>query len=174
MLALRRDASIRGFLPTLTTNAQAGMQWFKVIDDTVTWTWQIGAQLNWPLFDGLATVGTLRANRAAALEAQQSFESTARLAREEVENALLAEQELGRRLAIVQRQEDLARQAYEQASSRWADGLEDFLTVLSAQNTLQNTQLTLLQARRDLLGARTSLHTALGGAWTRRSAGASR
>ena len=52
-------------------------------------------------------------------------------------------------------------------SSGSVETLRSFLNVQSAITREQQAELSLLQARRDLVTVRINLHTALGGPWTR-------
>jgi hypothetical protein len=47
------------------------------------------------------------------------------------------------------------------------EGLSDFLPVLTSLQSVQQTELSLLGARRQLLSYRVQLHRALGGSWVR-------
>jgi outer membrane protein TolC len=62
---------------------------------------------------------------------------------------------------------EAARLAFQESRARYLAGLATYIQVLTATNAWQQAELTLLQARRDLLGLRIQLHAAIGGAWTR-------
>ena len=62
---------------------------------------------------------------------------------------------------------DAARSAAQTAREQYLQGTAPFLNVQSAITREQQAELSLLQARRDLVTVRINLHTALGGPWTR-------
>ena len=90
------------------------------------------------------------------------------VALEEVETALGQEDAQQRFLAELEGQERTARQAFELATERYQEGVEDFIRVLSAQQSLQVIQVQLVSARAQLLRYRIQLCRALGGEWVSR------
>ena len=84
----------------------------------------------------------------------------------EVEDALVAETRQREFLRLTQDQLDVARTTLEQAEQRYLQGLNDFLPVLTALQSVQRTEQTVLSARRQLISQRIQLHRALGGDWT--------
>ena len=106
-------------------------------------------------------------SRAAHLTAWNSLQSTTLNAVQEVDSALVREREQRKHYEAVRRQTDAAQATYEEARKRYLVGLSDYLNVLAAQGSYQGTQLSVLQAQRDLVAARIRLLSALGGDWTR-------
>ena len=52
-----------------------------------------------------------------------------------------------------------------EARSRYVNGLNDYLPVLTQLLSLQGLESDLIQRQTDLLGARVGLYRAIGGAW---------
>ncbi len=125
--------------------------------------WQIAGNVVQPIFTGGQILAEARTRSAREREALASLQQTVLDAFGEVESALAAERLLAERAAAVETALKLAREADEAARADFAGGLGDFLTVLTAQNSvvrLRSQQLTLHRLR---LENRINLHLALGG-----------
>ena len=85
---------------------------------------------------------------------------------QEVEDALAGEHFQGEYIIRLEKQADLARQTLTEARYRYASGLSDYLSVLSALQSLQQAERDALSANADLLSFRIQLCRALGGTWT--------
>lgn len=154
--------------PTLRLggNLGWGYRWFHEWD---SWeTYGISASLSVPIFSGLLRHGALRQSLAGQDAAAHALTSAVRAARAEVESALAREDTERERIAALTEVLDLSRVAYEESTRQYAAGLVNYLTVLTSLASYQAAELNQLQAKRDLLGARADLHTALGSTWTRR------
>jgi NodT family efflux transporter outer membrane factor (OMF) lipoprotein len=127
--------------------------------------WSIGPGVSWPIFDG----GRIRAN----IEVQNTREDQAALvykqvilyALEEVENGLVGfAQEQVRRESLAAAVES-NRRSVRIANERYVQGLEDFLSVLNAQQQLFQSEDLLAQSQSLVLTNLVSLYKALGGGW---------
>lgn len=163
----RRSAAMRAVLPTLGFTASAGWQYYWRDEWSDTDTWSVGGSLSVPIFGGGQRVNAIRQAGAARTATARQLESTVRSALQEVESARVTDHEQAERTAATADQLRRAREAWQVAADQYGAGTTDFLQVQSALSTLLSAELTHLQARRDRLGARLSLHQALGGAWTR-------
>jgi outer membrane protein TolC len=81
----------------------------------------------------------------------------------EVEDALTRERRNGDRLEAMRRQLSHARRTLEEAGRRYRKGLNDYLPVLAALESVQRLERSVLLAEYALLVNRVSLHRALGG-----------
>ena len=128
--------------------------------------WTIAGNLAQPLFEG----GRLRANvdlsQARMRQALAAFQGEALRAFGEVENALAAEQWLGRREEELKRAFEQASAAKALAEDRYRRGLEIFATVLDAQRRALESETQLTTVRRLRLENRVDLHLALGGGFS--------
>jgi NodT family efflux transporter outer membrane factor (OMF) lipoprotein len=121
-----------------------------------------------PLLDGGRRRATTAQRRAQVDEWVASFRQAYLRALEEVETALGQETAQRRYLAELEGQEQTASQAFDLATARYQEGVEDFIRVLSALQSLQQVQVQLVSARAQLLRYRIQLCRALGGDWTTR------
>ena len=124
--------------------------------------WQLGASLSIPLSTGGATRGKAKQAQAVESTAAYSLSQSTLVAMSEVEDALAQERERTLALAAQTQQLEAAREAAQQARARYAQGLNDYLTVLTALNTAQRAELEVINSRRSQLDARIQLHAALG------------
>ena len=123
------------------------------------------ASVSMPVFDGGATTATLRAQEAALVQAQASYQSTVLTALQEVEDALAALRGHRARLQHLQSAATAAELAALLAQQRYASGLIDFQTVLTTQRTLLSAQNSVASTLTDLGTDHVRLYKALGGGW---------
>lgn len=173
----RRIQRERSFLPKVRFNFNLTGSYsntqqitFGVAGATVeygsVYGWTVGGALSWPLFDGGLSIAQLRQARASESAAAHALGQSLLNAQAQVEAALTQEDAQQARLTAVQAQVDAARAAFDTAKARYAQGLSDYTVVLQTLTAWQTAELTLLQVRRDALGARISLHEAVAGPWT--------
>lgn len=127
------------------------------------WATTLAANLVAPLIDG----GRRRAavDAARAREAQLVFAYGQALldAFREVEDALARETAQRERIHALEEQVDLAERAYRQLGIEYANGVSNFIDVLTALTEAQELRRDLLQARREALEIRIGLYRALAG-----------
>jgi NodT family efflux transporter outer membrane factor (OMF) lipoprotein len=128
-------------------------------------TWNTGADLTVPLFDGLSGVSQIRAQRAVLDELLERYAETILTALLEVESALVLERQERLRIQYLEDEFRLANVTLDATRDRYRAGLSDFLPVLTALATRQISELQLVSARRQLVSYRVQLYRALGGAW---------
>lgn len=128
-------------------------------------TWNAGADLTVPLFDGLQGVSTIRAQRERLNELLEQYAETILNALVEVESSLVLERQERLRIQYLEDNFRLANVTLEATRDRYRAGLSDFLPVLTALATRQVSELELVSARRQLVSYRVQLYRALGGAW---------
>ncbi|MEN0064134.1 MAG: efflux transporter outer membrane subunit [Myxococcota bacterium] len=159
----RRSASIRALLPTLSANANLGWQYALADELSTLETWGIGGNLSMPLFNGGSGIGALRQATGRMRSTVSTYNTAILNAVRDVETGVVRDIEHSERHEAVRKQVDAARDAYEEAQQRYLQGIDTFLSVLTAQAGLQSAELSLVQAHRDRLAARVQLWTALGG-----------
>jgi NodT family efflux transporter outer membrane factor (OMF) lipoprotein len=128
-------------------------------------TYQAGAQLTVPLFDGFRGRAMVELERARVAESVETFHDVILHALVEVEAALVQERQERVRLLHLERRIELTAATLDAAQARYRQGLSDFLPVLSAIAMHQGAEAALLDARRQLISHRIQLHRALGGTW---------
>ena len=131
------------------------------------WGWSIAGSLIQPLLDGGYRRAEVERHRALVQEQLLTYGQAILNALREVEDALAQERQHGRLVASLTAQLRLANATLAQARSHYVNGLTDYLPVLTALQTSQGLERSLLQAKREQIGYRIALHRALGGDWTR-------
>jgi len=124
------------------------------------------ASISVPLLDGGAARAQVRAQEAALEQTRVAYEATVLTALKDVEDALVALQGDRERLARLQIAADAAGNAELLARQRYASGLIDFRTVLETQRTLLSTQDSVENTRASLSADHVRLYKALGGGWS--------
>ena len=163
----RRYSAYAAVAPTISLTGRTGWQFIDLDEYNSQTFWNAGAALSVPIFGGGVNLGRIRQARAAHDAQAAAFEAQVLLAMQEVEQAL-SQERLQREAVVAQTaQLDAARSAAQTAREQYLQGTAPFLNVQSAITREQQAELSLLQARRDLVTVRINLHTALGGPWTR-------
>ena len=130
-----------------------------------SWAYSFASNLLAPIFRG----GALRAevDRTEAVRTQRLFEygQTILTAFQEVEDALIREKKQRERIRNLERQVELAQQAYEQLRTQYFNGAADYLDVLTALDEVQQLRRDRLSAERTLVEERIALYRALAGAF---------
>jgi len=127
--------------------------------------WSFGPSMSWNIFQSGATLANIDVQKALKDESLLTYRQTVLNAVQEVETALIQsqmEQEHVKALkeAVVQNQK-----AVEISTVLYSEGNTDFLNVLSAQQSLLNTQSSLIQSSGNVSLYLISLYKALGGGW---------
>ncbi|MBL8436627.1 MAG: efflux transporter outer membrane subunit [Zoogloeaceae bacterium] len=124
------------------------------------------ASLSAPIFDAGRLRAQVRVQEALRDQALASYRQTLLTALEDVENALVAQNNSQRQEAALFQAEASARRAADLARQRYASGLVDFQTVLNTERTLLTVQDALATATAARATAVVQLYKALGGGWT--------
>jgi outer membrane protein TolC len=125
--------------------------------------WSVGGTLSVPIFNGGSTIAGIRSATAARDQATHAFNQAVLDAVSDVQNALARDAENQLRKDAINQSLSAARLAYAESRERYLAGVDPFLSVLTAWNSLQQAELNSLQAHRDVLGARLALIVSLGG-----------
>jgi outer membrane protein TolC len=129
------------------------------------WIWSVMANLTWPVFDGGRRKAEVDRTKAVVRERIDAYGQVVLLAIQEVEDALVLERKQAEYLRELEGQVTLARATLREARMRYVNGLNDYLPVLAALQSLQELERSRLTARRNLLTFRVQLYRAMGGAW---------
>ncbi|TNF26234.1 MAG: efflux transporter outer membrane subunit [Deltaproteobacteria bacterium] len=163
----RVGAAIADRYPSLALTGRVGFQAPDLADFIDSWIWSLAASLTAPLFDGGRRAAEVDRTRAAMEDLLLGYGQVVLQALLDVEGALVNEARQRDNLALQDDQLDLARKTLNEAQVRYANGLVDYLNVLTALRAVQQLEQSKLAAERQLLGYRVQLYRALGGAWTR-------
>ena len=167
----QRRSALHAFLPNLRMTGQVGWQFFYEEELLTQFGWGVGLNLSVPIFMGGANHAGLRAARAGEAGARAALEQSTLQAGLEIASAQASEEEQRLVLVAQQDQRDAAALAFDESVASYRGGFASYLQVLTALTTRGQSELSLVQARRDLLGARLQLEQARGGPWTRDLAG---
>ena len=128
--------------------------------------WNLGSSIFWPIFEG----GRLRAGvegRSAALdEARADYELTVLNALSEVESSLAAYDAEQRRQKSLRIAFEQNRKALDAARKLYAEGIVEFLNVVSAERSLFASEDALTVSSVSSALNLISLYKALGGGWS--------
>jgi len=118
-----------------------------------------------PIFKGGQIRARIKESEARYIELAEDYANTVLTAMREVEDALVTEQILQRRLEFVEARLSEAQAAEKLAQQRYARGIESILTVLESQQRrrIAEEELALLKGR--IWTTRVNLFLALGGDW---------
>ena len=164
----RVGAAVADLLPTLRLSAEFGYQSFEISQLFDSFIGNLAAGLTAPLFDGGRRLAEIDRSDAVLFERLQQYGQAWITALQEVEDALAREREQKQLLSRLDEQIGLAEATLTRARESYLGGLADYLTVLTALQTVQTLERNRLAARGRLLSFRVQLHRALGGSWTDR------
>jgi NodT family efflux transporter outer membrane factor (OMF) lipoprotein len=157
----------RALMPSLALSGQVGYEMIRIGDTQHGESWSLGALLSIPLYQGGANHATLAQARASRRAAEFNLKDSLLKAKAQVTNSLRSEQEQANYLEALTEQFKASEQTVQESTKHYLAGLSTYLNVLTANAAYQGNQLSLIQARRDLISARINLLSALGGDWTK-------
>lgn len=163
----RIGVAIANRLPTITVAGEYGAQRpeFNTLFSGQGDVYTVQAGLSFPLFTGGRLLNAQRAARARADESRSQYQQTVLVALRESADAL-AGVRLGRDQLVAQQTQARALAiAAAIAERRYASGVSSYLEVLTAEQSLFNAQLNLVQVEQQYLTATVQLYKALGGSW---------
>lgn len=133
------------------------------------WFLSIGGQLLGPILDGRQRRSEVDRRRALVCQRFNEYRQTILIALQEVEDSLALERFQIERIEKLSTQVELAKKASEQLLQFFITGEATYLDVLSANQSQQRLQRSLLSARRELILIRVGLYAALAGSFDTRS-----
>jgi NodT family efflux transporter outer membrane factor (OMF) lipoprotein len=163
--------AIANRLPNISLTANAGStalamsQLFKA----GTGFWNLGANVAAPVFQGGTLLHQERAAKAAYAQAAAQYRSTVLTAFQNVADTLAALEQDAEGLKTAASAADAAKVTLDLSQRQWKDGYAGFLSVLSAEQAYQQTQIDLVQAQANRYVDTAALYQALGGGWWHRA-----
>jgi multidrug efflux system outer membrane protein len=128
-------------------------------------TFTIGPRLAGPIFDAGRGKARVDAAKGRAGEALANHDRAAKQAFREAADAINAHQKTGEIITEQSRLVESNRRVAFVASERFQGGASSYLEVLDAERSLFDSELNLVDARRDRLLAIVQAYRALGGGW---------
>jgi NodT family efflux transporter outer membrane factor (OMF) lipoprotein len=162
--------AIANRLPSLTLTAEGGSQsnFFRDLFASGNGFWTLAATLTQPVFDGGTLLHRARAAWAAFDQAKAQYRSTTLSAYQNVADTLAALQTDADALASAKAGEDAAQASLKIIRLQVSLGQVAYLSILNAQQTALQSELTLIQAKANRLTDTAALFQALGGGWWNR------
>lgn len=154
-------------LPSFSLTAQGGSS-SSVFSDLLsagTLFYSLGASASQTLFAGGRLYNQERGAKAAYRAVLETYRQAVLNALRDIENALVAVGENSRQYVLAQEAYQQAEYAYKLAELRYRAGAEPFQTMLTAQNSVFQTQESLVQTGLARFTAVIGLTQALGGGW---------
>jgi multidrug efflux system outer membrane protein len=160
-------AARAAFFPKITLTGSAGYQSIKLsrLFSGPQLAWSFTPEIELPIFDGGKNRANLDvANISRRIEVAQ-YEKAIQSAFREVADALAAKTTLDRQIQAETSVVAAEQKRYQLAEMRYRSGVENYLTVLSAQQDLYSSQQQLLQLQLSRLSNLITLYKSLGGGW---------
>jgi NodT family efflux transporter outer membrane factor (OMF) lipoprotein len=167
--------AIADMLPQFAINAQTGSSALEISQLFTSYTgfWSAGASLTQTLFDAGALLHRKRAADAALDQAGAQYRAAVILACQNVADTLHALKADADTLAATVEAERSARSAFDIARQQRTLGSISTVALLNAEQTYQQAELAVVQARANRYADTAALFQALGGGWWNRPTGGS-
>jgi outer membrane protein TolC len=162
--------AIANTLPQLTLTGSVGSTstQFRQLFTSFGGFWGLTAGVLQPLFDGGTLLHRKRAAEAALEQAAAQYRGTVLTAFQNVADALHALQSDADAVKATLRAEHAAAKSLAIARRTMELGATSYLPLLNAEQTYQQTVITLVQARANRYADTVALFAALGGGWSNR------
>jgi NodT family efflux transporter outer membrane factor (OMF) lipoprotein len=154
-------------LPSLNLTATGSVQdrTLPGLLDNPLQLWSVGGSILAPLLNRQALNAQVDVTASQRNQALYTYEKTVRNAFKEVNDSLDAIIRLQEQLSELQAQATVAQETLRIAQNRYRNGYSSYIDELDARRTLFSAQLSVVQAKGNLLLAQIDLHKALGGGW---------
>ncbi len=160
-------AARAAFFPSITLTADggvAGSQLNRLFTGGAL-NWSFEPQINIPIFTAGANQGNLDLAKIQTSIQVAQYEKTIQTAFREVSDALAARATYIDQVREQQNLVNAAADSLRLSMMRFQSGVDNFLPVLTAQQTLYTAQLNLLSLQESQLANLVTLYKALGGGW---------
>jgi len=159
--------AIANRLPSINLTADAGSTALAIgqVFKAGTGFWDLGAGMTAPIFQGGKLRHQERAAKAAYTQAAEQYRSTVLTAFQNVADTLSALQQDAEGLKAAAAAADAAKVTLDLSQRQWKDGYASYLSLLAAEQALQQAQINLVQAQANRLADSAALFQALGGGW---------
>ncbi len=153
--------------PSFSLNAGTGLQSLRFSDffSSNSIFYNALGGFTQPVFNRRALRTQLEAAEGQQEQAALQFQQTLLTAGQEVSNALYSLSMFQERLLIKEKEFRAYLEAFEYSEDLLKNGLADYLEVLNAQENVLNTELDVVENKRQVLESNVELYRALGGGW---------
>jgi NodT family efflux transporter outer membrane factor (OMF) lipoprotein len=155
------------YYPTLSLTGSGGLQ-SSAIDTLFSVPalfWSLGASASEIIFDAGLRKATVAQYTATYQANVASYKQTVLTAFQQVEDYIASLRVLSRQISAQKEAVDAAQRYLNIATARYQTGLDPYLNVITAQNTLLSDQQTEVTLRVSEITAAVQLIQALGGGW---------
>ncbi|MFW6348123.1 MAG: efflux transporter outer membrane subunit [Cyclonatronaceae bacterium] len=156
-------SAISNRYPRLTITASATTAADNAQNLFQNWAASFAGNLLAPVFNGGRLKAEVRENESIKNQRLYEYAQSVLTAFEEVENALIREQNQRQRIESLEQQITLANEAYAQLRLQYLNGDGNYLDVLTALDGIQQLRRDLLSARLERVEFRIALYRALAG-----------
>ncbi|VVE21988.1 MULTISPECIES: efflux transporter outer membrane subunit [Pandoraea] len=160
-------AARAAFFPSikLTTDIGTASSRFADLFSAGTGVWSFVPQITVPIFEGGRNVQGLNLANVRKEMAVVTYEQTIQTAFAEVDDALVAQQQLARQFQAQRRVWEGERERLRLAQRRYANGVASYLELLDAQRSEFHAAQQLIDVKQRVLVNHVTLYRALGGGW---------
>ena len=160
-------AARAAFFPTISITADAGVSSTKLarLFASGSGTWLFNPEIKIPIFTAGQNRASLDVARLNTLIQVADYEKAIQTAFREVADALTAKSFLDEQIAGQEKLVQAEQTRYDLSDARYRNGVDNYLTVLTAQQDLYTAQQSLVSLRLSRLSNLVSLYQALGGGW---------
>jgi NodT family efflux transporter outer membrane factor (OMF) lipoprotein len=157
------------YYPNVTLSASGGLEssTLKHLFDWPSRFWSVGPSVSETIFDAGLRRATVNQFVAVYKADVANYRQTVLTAFQQVEDALAAERILSKEIEQQEQAEKSAERFLELAQARYQTGVDQYLNVLVAQNTLLSDRQQLANLRTQVMTQSVQLIEALGGGWDR-------
>jgi len=157
------------FFPTVTLGGTLGLSSssFKHLFEWPSRVWSVGPSVSETIYDGGLRRATVRQFTAIYNGDVASYRQTVLTAFQQVEDYLAAVRILSQQIQQQEQAIASARQFVDLELARYQTGIDPYVDVITAQNTLLTSQQTMSNLRTQVMTSSVQLIVALGGGWDR-------
>ncbi len=165
-------AARAAFFPSIKVTADAGTSSAQLagLFASGSGAWLFNPQITLPIFEAGANKAKLDVAQISKLIEVANYEKAIQTAFREVADALTAKKFLNEQLADQTARVQAEQRRYDLADARYRNGVDSYLTVLSAQQDLFAAQQNQIAAQFARLSNLIGLYQALGGGWRENNA----
>ncbi|MBN3819873.1 efflux transporter outer membrane subunit, partial [Paraburkholderia sp. Se-20369] len=134
-----------------------------------TAAWSFAPQITMPIFEGGANLANLDLAHVQKRIEIANYEKAIQSAFRDVSDGLAARGTYDQQIAALQRNEHAQQRRYDLSDLRYKNGVDSYLSVLTAQTDLYSAQQSLISARLARWTNLVDLYRSLGGGWIQRA-----
>ncbi|MFB2538471.1 MULTISPECIES: AdeC/AdeK/OprM family multidrug efflux complex outer membrane factor [unclassified Acinetobacter] len=154
--------------PSISLTGSAGLASTSLSDlfSSGAFVWRLAPSVDLPIFDWGTRQANVKVNETEQKIALANYEKAIQTAFREVNDVLATRANIGDRIAAQQRLVAATNSAYRIADARFKAGLDNYLSVLSAQQNNYNVEKGLLALQQAQINSQIELYKTLGGGAT--------